>query len=328
MVSCWVGMSQNCAPLSREKAMDLQALAPPMTARARWLLLGTCVLVRVVSLVRPCLSDDEAIYCVVAREMLRGRALYRDIVDHKPPLIYLTYAATQALGGPIGGMRLLHAMTILVVFATALTLAHVARHLSSERWNGGPTSAAFLYVLFTTTLLDFDSLAANCELFMMLLSPTWHRLAVYLRGAKNSNVVLIASCGALVAIATFYKYQAAIHLPLYAVHFVVINRRRPHFAFAGCAALGAGFLAATGLGIATLGAFDSLSLAWFWFRFNFAYIKEGLNPGEVDSSGRLSACRSLSARHLASGPWVYGTPSGYWLRVLGPLERIRRPSGS
>ena len=49
---------------------------------------------------RPCLSDDEATYCVVAREMLHGRVLYRDVVDHKPPLIYLTYAATQALGGP------------------------------------------------------------------------------------------------------------------------------------------------------------------------------------------------------------------------------------
>jgi hypothetical protein len=286
-----------------------------MTVRARWLLLGTCVLLRVVSLVRPCLSDDEAIYCVVAREMLKGKSLYRDIVDHKPPLIYVTYAATQALGGPIGGMRLLHAMTILVVFATALTLAHVARQLSSERWNGGPTTAAFLYVLFTTTLLDFDSLAANCELFMML--PLTASVAVYLRGAKGSNVVLIASCGALVAIATFYKYQAAIHLPLYAMHFVVINRRRPRFALAGCTALGAGFLASAGLGVVILGAFDSLASAWFWFRFNFAYIKEGLNPGEVFRRGIVRVSFIVGA---ASCLWALGVRS-----AVGVLARGARP---
>ena len=71
------------------------------------------MILRVVSLVRPCLSDDEAIYSVVGRrKVLDGRVLYRDIVDHKPPLIYLTYAATQALGGPVGGMRLLHLITI------------------------------------------------------------------------------------------------------------------------------------------------------------------------------------------------------------------------
>jgi len=32
------------------------------------------------------LSDDEALYCVVGWEMLASRVLYRDVVDHKPPL--------------------------------------------------------------------------------------------------------------------------------------------------------------------------------------------------------------------------------------------------
>ena len=76
-----------------------------MKARTRGglLLLAVCLGLRMLSLVRPCLSDDEATYCVVAREMLHGRVLYRDVVDHKPPLIYLTYAATQSLGGPRHG---------------------------------------------------------------------------------------------------------------------------------------------------------------------------------------------------------------------------------
>ena len=37
---------------------------------------------------RPCLSDDEAIYAVVAREMLAGRTPYAEVVNHKPPRIF------------------------------------------------------------------------------------------------------------------------------------------------------------------------------------------------------------------------------------------------
>ena len=67
-----------------------------------------------------CLSDDEATYAVVAREVLAGQVLYRDVVDHKPPGIYAVNAATQALGGPVGGMVLLHLLLIVVVWGTGL----------------------------------------------------------------------------------------------------------------------------------------------------------------------------------------------------------------
>ena len=247
--------------------------------RVRWLLLGTCLILRVVSLVRPCLSDDEAIYGVVAREMLGGRVLYRDVVDHKPPLIYVTYAMTQALGGPLGGMRVLHFITIVVVFLTALVLADIARRLRPASEDCGPVFAALLYILFSTTLLDFDSLAANCELFMLL--PLTASVALYVRGAREARVPLLVASGALVALAMFYKYQAAIHLPLYAAHFVVTHRRRPGRVVGGVLAIGAGFIAVAGTGVGLMAAFGSLSSAWFWFRFNFAYIKEGLNPLET-----------------------------------------------
>ena len=49
---------------------------------ALWLL-ALCTALRVVSLFRPCLSDDEATYAVVGREMLSGHALYLDVVDHR-----------------------------------------------------------------------------------------------------------------------------------------------------------------------------------------------------------------------------------------------------
>ena len=77
-------------------------------------LLLLCASLRAVSLVRSsALSDDEAIYAVVGREMNAGHVLYRDVVDHKPPAIYVVYATTQAIGGPRGGMLLVHLLVTL-----------------------------------------------------------------------------------------------------------------------------------------------------------------------------------------------------------------------
>ena len=123
-------------------------------------LLFACVALRVVGLFRPCLSDDEATYCVVAREMLSGRTLYHEVVDHKPPLIYFTYAATQALGGPTGGMRLLHLLTALVVFSTALLIGPAAAALRLTKRTGtaiGVAAAVGVVATWLGILLAYDT---------------------------------------------------------------------------------------------------------------------------------------------------------------------------
>ena len=58
------------------------------------------VVLRLPTFGRPMLSDDEAIYATTADAMARGDLLYRDVVDHKPPLIYHVYQAGFALFGP------------------------------------------------------------------------------------------------------------------------------------------------------------------------------------------------------------------------------------
>ena len=101
------------------------------TKRAAALLL-LCTVLRIVSLYRPCLSDDEAIYAVTAREMLSGHALYRDVVDHKPPAIYIINEVCQQLGGPVGGMVLLHLLLIVVVWGTAMLIGRIAARIDER----------------------------------------------------------------------------------------------------------------------------------------------------------------------------------------------------
>lgn len=236
---------------------------------AVWLL-ALCFALRLVSLFRPSLSDDEATYAVVGREMLAGRVLYRDIVDHKPPAIYLLNAATQAIGGPVGGMILLHVVLIVVVWATGMVLGAIANRWTADRRSGAV--AALLWIVFTTTLVDTDSLAANCELFMML------PLAASLLAAISQRWF---AAGVLVGIAIGFKYQAAIQLPLYGIAIIARYRQEP------AAVVRAGAALTLGVGLPVLAALAWLWMsgaadaAWFWFRFNFAYISTGSSSAMV-----------------------------------------------
>ncbi len=231
-----------------------------------------CASLRGVSLVRSsALSDDEAIYAVVGRELVTGHVLYRDVVDHKPPLIYVAYAATEAIGGPRGGMLLVHLATVLAVFGTALALRRLMRtHRRTD--DSTATMAAVLWLVFSTTMIDFDALAANCELFMVL--PLVVSVQLYL-GER-----WLAS-GALVGIAMLFKYQAAIHLPLYAAHLIWVHRTRWRAVLVPVVAIGAGFLGVVAIAVGILWAIGALPAAVFWFRFNFAYIQSGMAPLEV-----------------------------------------------
>lgn len=249
-----------------------------MSRRTALALLGLCIALRAVSLVRPCLSDDEAIYATVAREMLTGHELYRDVVDHKPPAVYLVYAATQVIGGPLGGMVVLHALLIGVVFATALLLARIVRLHGPGADPRAPAAAALLWIVYTTTLADVDALAANCELFMML--PLVGAVAVFLdaRGRLGDH----ALAGILIGVAGLFKYQAGIMLPLFAATAVLgagdgrLGRR-----LVAVLALGAGVVAVIGFAACWLWRGGGLDAAVFWLRFNFAYIQAGTSWGEV-----------------------------------------------
>ena len=280
--------------------------------RIVWLLLLVCAGLRITSLVRSSsLSDDEAIYAVVGREMIGGQVLYRDVVDHKPPLIYVTYAATQALGGPRGGMLLIHALTVLVVFASGLGLRWlVRRHARADEDTA--TLAALLWIVFSTTMIDFDSLAANCELYMVLFLVA--SVATYLTAleAPRLRLPLLIATGGLVAIAMLYKYQAAIHLPLYALHLGWTRRRTPGRIVLGWAAIAVGFAGALAIALGLLWRAGALPAAWFWFEFNFAYIQSGMAPVEVMSRAAVQISLVVAGAALL-----------YVLGVRGAIRAIK-----
>ena len=245
----------------------------------RWprpaILLGLTAVLRAPSFARAYLSDDEAIYAVVGRAITAGGRLYVDAVDHKPPLIYWWYAAAQRVAGHAGAMVLLHALLIVVVWGTAQVLGGIARRAWPDV-PGADRAAALLYVVFTTTMMPFDSLAANTELWMMLPAS----LSLWLM-LDSGHWVRALAAGALLSVAAGFKYQAAVQIPILLLP-LALQRAVP-------VPLRAGRVAAAVVGMALPWAamlwwFHSrgdLSEAFYWFRFNFAYIGAGTEPGEM-----------------------------------------------
>jgi hypothetical protein len=278
-----------------------------VTRKMALALLALCAALRVVSLVRPCLSDDEAIYAVVAREMLSGHVLYAEVVDHKPPAIYVVYAATQAVGGPIGGMVLLHLLLIGVVFATGLVLAQIVR----RHWPGtdarAPVAAALLWIVYTTTLVDVDALAANCELFMML--PLAGSVAVFCGGRERLATRVLA--GMLIGIACLFKYQAGVMLPLFGIA-VLCDRDGAGRRLLALVALAAGFIAPLAFAIAWIWHSGGLADTVFWWKFNFAYIDAG------------TSWRELFVRFAIRGGLVIGSAALLYLLGVAATVAARR----
>jgi 4-amino-4-deoxy-L-arabinose transferase-like glycosyltransferase len=152
-------------------------------------------------------NGDEATYAALANALLGGQTLYVGAVDHKPPLVALTYAAVLGAAGR-AALPAVHALSILVVAATGGLVARSGRQLGLDSHACAASGAAF--VLFSSFGPPQDTLAANAEIFMLL--PSAAALAVTAAAAREparARPGLWAAGGLLVSLAALYKYQGA-----------------------------------------------------------------------------------------------------------------------
>jgi hypothetical protein len=79
---------------------------------------------------------DQAAFFYIAREWLLGGVPYRDMVDHKPPLIYAVYALSHLFsGGAIWGIRLLEGVWVLLLsWVMARSAAATCEGDHGPRW--------------------------------------------------------------------------------------------------------------------------------------------------------------------------------------------------
>jgi len=300
---------------------------------ARWALFAVFalgVVLRLPAFARPLLSDDEAIYATTADAMMRGDRLYRDVVDHKPPLIYHVYQAGFAALGRYQTQGA-HALVLLAVLATAAFLRAAARtgHARGEGARDGPATglaAAALFLIFSTTWHDYDALAANCELF--LLAPQAAAAWLVLRAPARGGRALLThlAIGALVGVSALFKYQGLTFLGAsFGMLLWAVWRGRMSWPWAvasgACQLVGAALPPASYL----LGcvAAGSAAATIYWFRFNFSYVGAGLTGATALARGLR---RLLSIGAVALVPYglglaaAMGTAAGVARTVRGARD--------
>jgi hypothetical protein len=316
--------------------------ARPSLARQRtWkaLVLATFLLgigLRLPTFGRPLLSDDEAIYAVTADALRRGDLLYRDVVDHKPPLIYHVYQAGFALFGAYD-TRGAHALVVLAVLLTAGFLLGIKRQeqaagldaVSSSRTVAVVTAGLFL--VFSTTWHDYDALAANCELF--LLAPQAAAAWLLLRSLRTRSLGVRAlpihlAVGALIGTSALFKYQgltflgASIGLLLW---WMILGRASAAGAVTSAVAQIAGSLLPPLLYLLWCRSAGNLPAAVYWFKFNFSYVGAGL-------TGFAALARGLRRTALIGGAAlvVYALGISAAISTAATIARVirRRVAGA
>lgn len=174
--------------------------------------------------------------------MLRGRLLYSEFVNNKPPLLYVYYAAAQWLAGR--GLFAVHLVTTMVtVPLIALAVSACYRH----RRPGVVAALAFL--VYSAAFIGHDMLSANTEI-LMLLPASW-AVVVLRDGSATGRPWRVVAAGALIGCGVLLKYQVGTWLAAFAlavlVHEVVSRKRNGETVVAGAvgaAAVKVGWLAA------------------------------------------------------------------------------------
>jgi len=172
--------------------------------KGRWWALAILTLAGLLIILERChtysepLERDITTYAVIGEELLKGRALYSDLWDHKPPAIHLTFALAEAIAGE--GPLAVFLLNVLAALATLVGLYQAGNRLGGRA--GGFWAAAIWAVLCGDLVLQANQ--PNEEVFLNALQAwvfaLW--LSADPKKPEPRRWVLI---GALCAIASLYK---------------------------------------------------------------------------------------------------------------------------
>lgn len=150
---------------------------------------------RIPSLTEPNWYGDEGIYQVIGHAIVKGRLLYRDIWDNKPPILYLYYAFVN---GDLFSIKLL---SIFFGIGAIIIFYLLAKVLFQKGKKAPYVATAVFAVLFGLPLLEGN--IANAENFMLF--PVLASLYLITKLKKDSSFVLPALSGIFLSIAFLTK---------------------------------------------------------------------------------------------------------------------------
>lgn len=266
------------------------------------------------------LETDITNYLVVADEVLRGKHLYTEVWDHKPPGVFVAYAVALAVARD-APERAVYLMGVLCAIVTMLGVFRAGRSLAGDR------TALLAAAAWAVVCGDLRTQAnqPNVEVFMNA-AHIW-ALALLLEAVRPAHrfLVLAAGAGALLGLAAVFKHVSFALVPFLAaavagVALRAADRRKP--------------LTAAVLMSATSTWAWALAVAWFaarsqWFYFRAAMFDFNAYYASLDGGGilkniaaGLAPARLLPAEMMALLPLALTALAG----LIGWAAVCRRVS--
>lgn len=177
-----------------------------------WVLgiLALVLILRVPSFFEPYYYGDEMIYMSLGTGVRQGMTLYKDVHDNKPPLLYLTAAASENLFWFKAILAFWSLVTVTFFYKLSAKLFEKNEKIQKV--------ATFIFAILTTIPL-FEGNIVNAELFM--IGFTLIALYLLLSGAVNSKKNFFA--GVLFGIGTLFKVPAAFDMPVIVAFWFITN---------------------------------------------------------------------------------------------------------
>jgi len=145
------------------------------------------------------LSPDSTAYALIGHELLNGQTLYTEILDHKPPIVYIVYAAAEIISGYTP-------QTIVLLNIFAGLLAMFGLFYAGKAGRGGTVSglwAAALWVIVSGTF-EIEAHDPNTEVFINACVVWAFAILAKNRQANLATRHLIA-LGLLFTLGSFFK---------------------------------------------------------------------------------------------------------------------------
>ena len=220
------------------------------------------VVIRFPSLLHPQPIDSEAMYSVVANEIVDGGRPYIDAVERKPPLLFWTYAAVFRIAGKFN-WKALHVVALVWTLCAMAGLYAIGNELFDS--NTGLIAALFYTVFqpwWTWKNLSFDG-----EM-LMNLPIIWAWTIAFRRSASPVRPELFPA-GALLGAAFLLKQPAAIAAVPLGIYLLLPSYRvsrnlTPTNSIIQATMLTLGFFAALGLVSIVLWKQGIVHEAFYW----------------------------------------------------------------
>src|SRR5215510_10374419 len=231
----------------------------------RFAVLGIVLLtvaIRLPSVLHPQPLDSEAMYSVVANEIVDGGRPYTDAVERKPPLLFWTYAAVIKIAGKFN-WKALHIVALAWTLCAMAGLYVIGRELF-DRATG--LIAALFYSVFQSWGL-WSNLSADGEM-LMNLPIIWAWAIAFRRNSSRMRPELFAA-GALLGAAFLLKQPAAIAAVPLGIYLLLPSYRASRSltrtnSIIQAVVLTTGFFAALGLVTMILWKQEILYEAFYW----------------------------------------------------------------